>query len=131
MVNVRQVKISPIPDKAPEVRALLEEQAKSGSQGARTMLGQNMFGELPAFVITSLFDDIEAFEKNRDALWANQAFLTSLQKLNPMLRQPAEVTLSETVVSTTAGPGATQPRYALQVLVYPANGAEPEVRSVL
>ena len=94
MVNVRQVRLIPIPDKAPEVRAVLEEQAKSDSQGARTMPGQNMFGELPAFVITSLFDDIEAFEKNRDALWANQAFLDFQAELNPLLRQLAEITLS-------------------------------------
>ena len=32
MVSVRQVKIFPIPDKAPEARALLEEQVKSNSQ---------------------------------------------------------------------------------------------------
>ena len=130
MVTVRQVKIFPLPDKGPEVRALLEEQVKSNSQNERQLLAQNMFGEVPAFVITSIFDDIAAVEKNRDAIWANRAFLDFQSKLTPLLRQPTEVTISESIVSTAAGTGA-MPRYAHQVLIYPKNGAESEVRSVL
>ena len=130
MVSVRQVKIFPIPDRALEARALLEEQVKRNSQNERTRLGQNIVGELPAFVITSIFDDIEALEKNRDALWANQVFLDFQSKLNSLLRQPTEVTISETIVATTAGPGAT-PRYGHQALIFPKTGAEQEVRSVL
>ena len=85
---------------------------------------------MKAFVITSIFDDIAAFERNRDALWANRTFLDFQAKLTPLLRQPTEITISETIVATAAGTGAT-PRYSHQVLIYPKNGAEPEVRSVL
>ena len=131
MVNVRQVKIFPSMDKAAEARALLEEQVRTNSGNDRTSLGQNIVGEMPALVITSIFDDIGALEKDRDALWANQAFVTFQQKLGPMLRQPTEVTISEGIVSTMAATGATQPRYGHQALVYPATGAEPEVRSIL
>ena len=81
--------------------------------------------------ITSIFDDIGAYEKNRDALWANPAFLDHQVKLTPLLRQPTEITLSESIVNTMAATGATQPRYAHRALVYPATGAEPEVRSIL
>ena len=130
MASVRQVKLFPAMDKAAEVRALLEEQVKSNPQNERQLLAQNIVGELPAFVITSIFDDIAALEKNRDAIWANRAFLDFQSKLTPLLRQPTEVTISETIVDPTAGPGAG-PRYAHQALVYPKNGAEPEVRSVL
>ena len=130
MVNVRQVKIFPAMDRAAEVRALLEEQVRGVSQSERTLLAQNVFGELPAFVITSIFDDIGAFERNRDALWADRAFLDFQAKLNPMLRQPTEVMIAETIVTTAAGPGPT-PRYSHQALIYPNNGAEQKVRSVL
>ncbi len=130
MVTVRQVKLFPAMDRAPEARALLEEQVKSNSQNERQLLAQTMLGELPSFVITSIFDDIGALEKNRDAIWANRAFLDFQSKLNPMLRQPTEVTISESIVSTMSGTGA-MPRYAHQVLIYPKNGAESEVRSVL
>ncbi len=85
---------------------------------------------MPAFVITSIFDDIAALEKNRDAIWANRAFLDFQSKLTPLLRQPTEVTIAETIVATAAGTGAG-PRYAHQVLFLPKNGAEQEVRSVL
>ena len=130
MVTVRQVKLFPAMARAPEARALLEEQVKSNSQNERQLLAQNIVGELPAFVITSIFNDIAALEKNRDAIWANRAFLDFQSKLTPLLRQPTEVTIAETIVATTAGPGAG-PRYAHQVLIYPKNGAEQEVRSVL
>ena len=130
MASVRQVKLFPAMDKAAEVRALLEEQVKSNPQNERQLLAQNIVGELPAFVITSIFDDIAALEKNRDATWANRAFLDFQSKLTPLLRQPTEVTILETIVATTAGPGAT-PRYSHQVTILPTAGAVPEVRSVL
>ena len=129
MVNVRNVKIFPAMDRAPEARSLLEEQVKSNAQDERQLLAQNIVGELPAFVITSIFDDIAALEKNRDAIWANRAFLDFQSKLTPLLRQPTEVTISEMIVRTV-GTGAG-PRYAHQVMFLPKNGTEQEVRSVL
>ena len=84
MPNVRQVKLFPAMDNAAEARALLEEHVKNNPLIGRTNLAQLIVGQLPAFVLTSIFEDIGALEKNRDSLWADSTFLDFQSKLNPL-----------------------------------------------
>ena len=49
MVNVRQVKLLPVVDEAPEVRELLEEHTRSNPLNETSLLARNTVGEMPAF----------------------------------------------------------------------------------
>ena len=130
MTNVRQVKLFPAVDKAAEARALLEGHVKANPLNERTMLAQAVVGQLPAFVLTSIFEDIGALEKNRDALWTDSTFLDFQSKLNPLLRQATEVTISETIVRTTGG-FSSSPRYSHQARFFPSNGEIGSVGNIL
>ena len=130
MANVRQVKLFPAAHRAAEARALLEEHVKANPLNERTALAQLIVGQLPTFVLTSIFVDIDALEKNRDALWADSKFLEFQSKLNPLLRQPTELTITETVVSTTGG-FSSNPRYSHQARFFPSNGEIGSVGTIL
>lgn len=113
-----------------EVRSILEESVRTAqSQGRRTSLQL----QLPidggfVFVITNVFENLEAFEKNRDNQISDPAFRDSSAKLSSMTRRGARVELYNVL---TGGDISGAPRYYLRTKLYPSMGKESEVQSIL
>lgn len=116
-----------------EVRSILEESVRTAqSQGMRTSLQV----QLPidggfVFVITNVFENLEAFEKNRDNQInqiSDPAFRDYYAKLSSMTRRGARVELYNVL---TGGDISGAPRYYLRTKLYPSMGKESEVQSIL
>ena len=119
----------PAPGKGPELRALLEEWAKTApARGFRHNLGSRILGpEGQDFVNGIQHEDLAAFETYPQRSQANPAFATFSARQQPLLSRPAVTDLYEVLVPAPAGPR----RFTYRVGLYPAIGKGPAVRGLL
>jgi hypothetical protein len=117
--------------KAPELRAHLEEQVKNAqANGAQTVLSTRVaFGDGPEFVESTRFENLAAYEKQRDQALASADFRNAGVKSAPLRRRTIKNELFKVLIRRSGG---TAPRrYATRALFYPAPGKAREVRSIL
>ena len=119
----------PAPGKGPELRALLEDWAKSApSRGFRHNLTSRMLGsDGPDFVNGIQHDDLAAFESYPQRSQANPAFSDFTAKQRPLLGRQNVVELYEVLARSPAGTR----RFTYRVTFYPAVGKAPAVRALL
>ena len=129
---VQNVRIFAALDKAAEVRSLLEEAVRNSPTDVLNSLSVSILGELGIFVVTTLHEDLAAYEKVRDRNQADSSFRASVAKLSTTIRQPFVVTLRDIVVgaATPAGTRPT-PRYTNHSKFYPASGHVGEMAGYL
>ena len=130
MVIVSRTNISPVPDKAGEVRSVLEDYVRSNPNNIRWGLFQDIIGEVPAFQVVSIFDTLEEYEKNRDANYASEEYVHALANLNSRVRQPNISRLGISIVDPIGQIGPEQ-RYTQQVIIQPNTGEQDNVRGIV
>ena len=90
----------PVFGKGPELRALLEERVKARqAQGFRVGLSAQMFGaEGVTYILTTIYPDLAALEKNRKENQSDPAFIAYQAKLTGLQRMPTKTELFEILV---------------------------------
>ena len=130
MVIVARANVSPVPDKAGEVRSVLEERVRANPNNIRIGLLQDVIGEVPAFQVVSIFDTLEDYEKNRDANLASEDYVHAVANLNSMVRQPNVTRIGRSIVDPIGQIGPEQ-RYTQQVIFQPNTGELGNVRGLM
>ena len=130
MVIISRVAVFPVPDKAGEVQSIVEEFFRSNPNNIRVSLWRMILGELPTYTVVSLFDSLEAYEKNRDANFANSDYVEALAKVNSMVRQPMISRLATSIVDPVGDMNAGG-RYTQQIILLPTNQGQETVRSTV
>ena len=130
MVIISRVAVFPVPDKAGEVQSIVEEFFRSNPNNIRVSLWRMILGELPTYTVVSLFDSLEAYEKNRDANFANSDYVEALAKVNSMVRQPMISRLAISIVDPV-GDMSAGGRYTQQIILLPTNQGQETVRSTV
>ncbi len=125
---VRQTFFQAAIDKLAELRSTLEENVRNNPLGLTGGLTRPVFGSLFSFGVSSLWENMEALEKDRDAAEANPQVQAFRAKVGSLIREPVEMTVSEITV-----PGAADltGRYRQVTQFYPAIGKQREVQSIL
>jgi quinol monooxygenase YgiN len=97
---MQRVSIYPDPEKVAEVRALLTERAKARqSSGTRVALSELVAGShAPQFTVSTLFDDLAAFEALRKRDQSDADFQKFVAKIGSLIRKPAAFDLMEVLV---------------------------------
>ena len=89
MVIVSRTNIIPIPDKAAEVRSIMEDFVRSNPNNIRIGLLQDVIGETPALQMVAVFGSLEDYEKNRDTNNANDDFIQARNKVSALVTSAA------------------------------------------
>jgi len=85
--------------KAQELRALLEERAKSAqSQGRAAALSVQVFGTGGSYALAIRYDSLAELEERRRALASDSDFQAWAAKVAAVTRQPAESELMEVLI---------------------------------
>ena len=125
---VELIKHHPAPGRAQELRAGLEEWARTApSRGATHNLTSALLDPEGAVLINGIrHDDLAAFGAYR------QAAVSRPHAPYPpdLLDRPPERTLWEVLVPAPVG-GGEPPRYSFRITLYPAAGKAPAVRALL
>ena len=125
---IRQVTVRPALGKGAEVRSFLLDRVKSNPQNLTGGLSEVVFGDVPTFVLSSSFDNMEALQKERDAAHDNPAVMEGRAQMDGMSRAPVEVSLNEILVR---GDASSQGRFISRIKFYPALGKPGEMRPLL
>jgi len=98
---MQRISLYPDPEKVADVRAMLVERAKARqAAGMRVALSELVAGgHAPQFTVSSLFDDLAAFEASRKRDQADADFQKFVARLVPSLRKPSSFDLMEVLVS--------------------------------
>ncbi len=97
---MQRVSIYPDPEKVAEVRTLLIERAKARqSSGTRVALSELVAGsDTPQFIVSTLFEDLAAFEALRKRDQSDADFQKFVAKIASLIRKPAGFDLLEVLV---------------------------------
>jgi hypothetical protein len=97
---MQRISIYPVPEKFGEVRTLLIERAKARqSSGIRVALSELIAGsDTPQFTVSTLFEDLAAFEASRKRDQADADFQKFVAKIASLIRKPTAFDLMEVLV---------------------------------
>jgi quinol monooxygenase YgiN len=97
---MQRVSIYPNPANIAEVRTLLIERAKARqASGTRVALSELVAGaNTPQFVVSTLFEDLAAFEALRKRDQSDVDFQKFAAKIGSLIRKPAAFDLMEVLV---------------------------------
>jgi quinol monooxygenase YgiN len=97
---MQRVSLYPQPEKVAEVRALLVERVKARqSSGIRVALAELIAGsDTPQFTVSTLFEDLAAFEAFRKRDQSDADFQKFVAKIASLIRKPAVFDLMEVLV---------------------------------
>jgi hypothetical protein len=97
---MQRVSIYPNPANIAEVRTMLIERAKARqASGIRVAISEVVAGSnTPQFLVSTLFEDLAAFESLRKKDQADADFQKFLAKIGSLIRQPAAFDLMEVLV---------------------------------
>jgi hypothetical protein len=97
---MQRVSIYPNPTNIVEVRTLLIERAKARqASGTRVALSELVAGSnTPQFIVSTLFEDLAAFEALRKRDQADADFQKFVAKIGSLIRKPAGFDLMEVLV---------------------------------
>lgn len=125
---VRQTFFHAAVDKYAELRSLLEDNVRNNSSGLTGGLTRPVFGSLFTFGVSSLFENLEALEKDRDTAEANPQIQEFRAKIGTLIREPVEVTVGEIIVPPASG---ANERYRELIEIFPALGNGNQVQETL
>jgi hypothetical protein len=97
---MQRVSIYPNPANIAEVRTMMIERAKARqASGIRVAISEVVAGSnTPQFLVSTLFDDLAAFESLRNRDQADADFQKFLANVGSLIRQPAAFDLMEVLV---------------------------------
>ena len=97
---MQRISIYPDPEKIAEVRTMLIERAKARqSSGTRVALSELVAGsDTPQFTVSTIFDDLAAFEAFRKRDQADVEFQKFVAKISSLIRKPTDFDLLELLV---------------------------------
>lgn len=97
---MQRISIYPDPEKIAEVRTMLIERAKTRqSSGTRVALSELVAGsDTPQFTVSTMFDDLAAFEAFRKRDQADAEFQKFVAKIASLIRKPTDFDLLELLV---------------------------------
>ncbi len=127
MTIIRIISIFPGLENAVAMRSLLSDRVSSTP---RTSLSINVLGEMPTFVETSVFDSLEAYEKDRDTSAANPAVIEGRTKIGTMSRQAVVVRLLESIIDPLEVMGSNI-RYNQRAVFFPTTGGQDTLQAAL
>lgn len=119
---VRMVSIFPQLDKEAEARAILERSTR-GTEGRS--LSQDILGEIPVLVTSTLFDTLEDFDKDR----TDPSKQEGRAKLTAMSRRPVTIRLLNPIVMPLQPLDSTL-RYYQQVVTFPSAEGVDDIKKV-
>lgn len=99
-VYMQRISIYPDPEKIADVRSLLLERAKARQgAGIRLALSELVAGsDTPQFTVSTLFDDLAAFEAQRKRDQSDGDFQKFVGKIASLIRKPTAFDLMEVLV---------------------------------
>lgn len=124
-----RIVIRPQLGKAGQLRSLLEERIQVDQARAPAILTERLFSKGPSFVAGFQYENLEAYEKNRESLAADAAFGDFQAQLNQVIAEPSDSQLY--YVETASGSSSEATRYTHLVRFRPAPNKEPEVKAAL
>ena len=124
-----RIVIRPQLGKADQVRSLLEERIPVNQASGPAILTERLFGKGPSFVAGRWFDDLEAYEKNREMLAADSAYGDFRAQISQLIAEPADSQLY--YVETASGSSSEATRYTHLVRFRPAPNKDAEVKAAL
>ena len=97
---MQRIFLYPHPEKIAEVRALLVERAKARqASGIRVALAELIAGsDTPQFTVSTLFEDLAAFEAFRKRDQSDADFQKFVAKIGSLIRKPTAFDLLEVLV---------------------------------
>lgn len=97
---MQRVSLYPNPQNIAEIRTLLVERAKARqASGTRVALTELVAGsDTPQFTVSTLFEDLAAFEALRKRDQSDADFQKFVAKIGSLIRKPAEFDLLEVLV---------------------------------
>ncbi len=97
---MQRISIYPDPEKIADVRSLLLERAKARQgAGIRLALSELVAGsDTPQFTVSTLFDDLAAFEAQRKRDQSDGDFQKFVGKIASLIRKPTAFDLMEVLV---------------------------------
>jgi len=93
-MHIRISYIYPSPPRANEAHDLIVEWVGLNPGNLTGNVSRSVFGETPTFAISTRHENMDAFEKSRDAMTASSEIHEFTSKLSPSLRQPTNVTIA-------------------------------------
>ena len=97
-MNIRISYIYPSPPRANEAHDLIAEWVGLNPGNLTGNVSRSVFGETPTFAISTRHENMDAFEKSRDAMTASSEIHEFTSKLSPLLRQPTNVTIANALI---------------------------------
>lgn len=121
--------IRPQLGKADQLRSLLMDRIQVDQARGRAVLTERLFSKGPSFVAGFWFENLEAYEKNRESLAADQAFGEFGAQLTQIISEPPDSQLY--VVERSPGSVTEATVYTHLVRFRPAPNKEAEVKAAL
>ncbi len=120
----------PVLGKGPELRALLEEWAKTApSRGSAENLQSQLGSEGSVFIIGIRHENLAAFQTFRERNRANPAFGPFIAKLQSLMARPSRFTLFQNLIPPPRE--APRPNFVFRISRYPAIGKGAALQALL
>jgi len=128
---IQEIRHYPAPGKGPELRALLEEWARTApSRGFKQNLtSQLLSSEGPVFINGIRHENVTAFETYPERSRANPGFGPFTTKMGPLLARPPQSALFQVLIPPTSQ--APNPNFLFRVSRYPTIGKGPALLALL
>ena len=128
-MHIRISYIYPSPPRANEAHDLIVEWVGLNPGNLTGNVSRSVFGETPTFAISTRHENMDAFEKSRDAMMASSEIHEFTSKLSPLLRQPTNVTIANAL--TIGESPADNTRYTHRTRFHPGPGNVGRIHALL
>jgi len=127
---VQQMIHYPAPGKGPELRAVLEEWAKTApSRGFEHNLMSQLGADGPVFINVIRHENLAAFHTYPERSRANPGWEPFTKKMGSLMARPPQLVLFQTLISPSRE--APRPNFQFRVTRYPAVGKWLELQALL
>ena len=126
---VRQIQLKPAPGNGRQVRQILEDNVRANPLGLAGSLSQDILGDIPTFILSSLFENMEAMEKHNEAAESNAEIMKGRADIEALLSGPVKISLNEVLVRSESSTGSG--RFIHRVRFFPALGKREEVTALV
>lgn len=108
------------PPRANEAHGLIAEWVGLNPGNLTGNVSRSVFEKTPTFAILTRRENMDAFEKSRDAMTASSEIHEFTSKLSPLLRQPTNVTIANALIIGESPTDNT--RYTHRTRFHPGSG---------
>ncbi len=127
---IQRISRYPASGKGPELRALLEEWARSApSRGSAQSLMSQLGSEGQVFITGIRHENLAAFQTDSERIQANPGFRPFIAKLQPHMARPLHSALFQVLIPPSSQ--APTPNFQFRVSRYPAIGKGPALQALL